>query len=761
MKKTLLTGTILAGLTIPSAAFAQDADMGRGAADSTMVDETRPAARQSTDIVVTARQREESLQDVPLAVTALGGEFLEQAQAAGIDSVEKYIPNVELGSHPFTGGGLSASIRGVSFGDLDRSFEPAVAVAVDGVFFASNTGALTDTFDVEQIEVLRGPQGTLFGRNTIGGVINIKRTKPTMDWGLKAKALYGSYDRVELKAIANAPIIQDKLGLKIGGYLEQSDSFTKRASDGKRQDGTDRISLFGALRYSPNSDFDAILSVDYLDDDSQYPSNVPLTSNDQTFCLGFGACYDDYERVEDSGFDLALSEYPFFSTVESTNVSLNMSNDFGGVTLEMITGYIDQSDALDQENTGAAPAVGNIPLFNARRSQDAMQFSQEFRVLSDFDGAFNFVAGLYYMRSEYQLDSLAIVNGNVAQNGSAGQDLDAYAAYAETFVDITDALRLTVGGRYTIEKKRFDFITRDPATGAVTARCPDGNLPANVDAFDSCRDPSVVFRKFTPRVILDYHLTDDVMVYGSWSRGYRSGGWNGRATTVTTIGPYAPEQVDSYELGLRSTFLDDTLTFNLTGFYTDYTDKQEEIITASPLDPNVTQTLVQNAGAATIKGLEGELSFQPTSWLNLRSAVGYIDAEYDSFIQGGVDISDQRRLRYAPEWSVSVGGDANIPIGDDSLTLAANYKWTDDFFISAKADPIGLGRDVIEAYGTFDASIGYEGQFGYDKTWRVSAFVNDAFHDDGRVYRKVIAGPFSFGSREPGRTLGVEVGFEY
>ena len=756
MKKTgLLIGCALICLAVP--AYAQDAVT----ADPAQADEGG-----ITDIIVTARQRSESLQDVPVAVAAMDAGFIEKAQISNIDAVERYMPNVELGRHPFTGGGMSASIRGVSFGDLDRAFEPAVAVAVDGIFLASNTGAMTDTFDIESIEVLRGPQGTLFGRNTIGGVINIKRSKPTLDWGAKVQGTLGSNSRRELKGIFNAPIVQDKVGLKVGGYVERSDSFTRSATTGKREDGIDRVSLFGALRVKPSDTFEAVLSIDHVKDDSKYPSLVPLSAgpgaNSQAFCAAFGACYGtQFQQIRNGGFKLALNDYPFSATLRSTGVALNLKQELGKVSVESITGYIKQKDSLDIENTGGANFLPGVPVFVSQRNQTANQFSQELRAISNFDGAFDFVAGLYYMHSEFDLlRQRAFVNGGTAQDFSAGQTLNAYAAYAEGYLELVPDLRLTAGGRYTVEKKKFYITFRSPATGLVTARCPDATLAGN-PAFDACRDPNVTFKKFTPRLILDYHFTPDVMIYGGWSRGYRSGGWNSRATVITAIGPYDPETVDSYEAGLRTTVLDRRVRFNLTGFYTKYDDKQEEVITASPTNPLVTQTLVENAGKATIKGFEGELELAPLDWLRLRSAVGYIDGKYDEFIQGGVDISNQRNLRYAPKWSVSVGGDATIPVGDGKIQIGANYKWTDRFATAIVKDTLGLNRDFIDAYGTFDATIAYEGELGSRSGFRIAAFVNNAFHDDGRLYRKVITGPFSFGSREVGRTYGVEIGFTY
>ncbi|WP_374651148.1 TonB-dependent receptor [Rhizorhabdus sp.] len=721
---------------------------------------------QSTDaggieeIIVTARQRAESLQSVPVAVAAMDGAMIERTFIPDVDSIERFMPNVELGRHPFTGGGMSASIRGISFGDLDRSFEPAVAVSVDGVFLASNTGAMMDTFDIEAVEVLRGPQGTLFGRNTIGGVISIKRTKPTMDWGLKGQVTVGSYGVREYKVVANAPIVEDVLGLKLGGYRERSDSFTRRASDGKREDGLDRYSLFGALRFNPSSSFDATLSVDHINDKSKYPSLVPLSASGQTFCVAFGACIGTQgEQIRDSGYKLALDDYPFQAKLKHTAVTLNAKLDvIEGVSLESITNYTKQKDALNIENTGGAPLANGAHIFVSLRDQTASQFSQEVRAVSDLGGAVDFVAGLYYMKSEFDLVQQAIVTGNRSQFFDAGQDLDAYAAYAEAYVEPIDKLRLTLGGRYTHEKKKFYIRFRNPTSGAITGQCPDAS-----SAYAPCADPSVTFSKFTPRVTVDYRFTPDVMVYAGWSRGYRSGGWNSRATVTTAIGPYEPETVDSYEAGLRTTFWNNRARANVTVFRAKYKNKQEEVITASPINPLITQTQVQNAASATLQGVEGEFQLAPTRWLNLRAAFGYIDGKYDAFLSGGVDIRDQRNLRYAPKYSVSFGGDATMPVEatGGEILINANYKWTDKFATSVIRDTTGLNRDFIDAYATVDASIGYRHELDGRKNVTLSAFVQNAFHSNGRLYRKVITGPFAFASREVARTWGLTLGFSY
>lgn len=743
---------ICAGLVLPTAAAQESPQRG--------------SSFTLEEILVTARQREESLQTVPVAVSALNAEFIEQSFTQEVRELDKYMPNVELGRMQFAGGALTASIRGVSFADLERSFEPAVGVSVDGVFLGSNTGAMIDMFDIESIEVLRGPQGTLFGRNTIGGTINVRRSRPTGEWGIKASATIGSYGRNDYKVIANAPVVEDTLALKLGAYSMNGNSHTRHYLTGEREDGPDKLVLMGSLLFTPTERFEAQLSVDYVDDDSTFPNLINLSTPDQAFCAGFGACADtSWFVARENDFKLAFSEKPFKATIESVNVNFRMKYDLGVVAIESITGYIDSEDSLSQENTGA-PDIGGLPLFVADRDQTSKQYSQELRAISSYDGWFNFVAGLYYFKSEYDLSAQTLyVLGDVAGEFSAGQDLKSYAAYAETYFNLTDQTRLTLGGRYTYEKKDFYITTLDttqPQPWPVLFACPDPTLTD--PSLDACRNPEESWKKFTPRVTLDHSFTDDLMVYASWSRGYRSGGWNGRAQSTTSIGPYDPETVDNYELGLRSDLFNKLARFNLTVFHADYKNKQEEVITPSPLNPLATETTVRNASSARIRGVEAELQVIPTERLRLRGALGYLDAKYKSFIEQGVDVSATRNLRYAPEWTLSAGGDYIIPVTamGGEIIVGANYKWTDDFTTSPVKDTTGLNRDVIGSYGTFDASISYEGPVAQSgASFRLSAFVNDAFHDSGRLFRTLNGGPFWFGDQEPGRTWGLELQFRY
>jgi iron complex outermembrane recepter protein len=205
------------------------------------------------EITVTARKRVEDVQDVPVAVTGLSGEAIENRFVPDVRAIAKYIPNVQLGQVQFSGATLSASIRGLTFADIERSFEPAVATAIDGVFLASNTGALIDMFDVEAIEVLRGPQGTLFGRNTIGGIINVRRSRPTGELGAKLSATLGSYGRHDFKGVFNMPVIEDIMALKIGAFSINGDSFTRNFQSGKRDPGLKRFGLTATVLLTPSA----------------------------------------------------------------------------------------------------------------------------------------------------------------------------------------------------------------------------------------------------------------------------------------------------------------------------------------------------------------------------------------------------------------------------------------------------------------------------------------------------------------------------
>ena len=380
------------------------------------------------------------------------------------------------------------------------------------------------------------------------------------------------------------------------------------------------------------------------------------------------------------------------------------------------------------------------------RSQDYEQFSQELRLTSDLKGPLNFVAGAYFFRAEYNLDpaSATIFSLIPAQLFSAHQVAEAYAIFADGTYDVIDDLTLSVGGRYTWERKSFDTVHIIEATGPFVS------------------DAKASWDKPTWRVSLDYRFTDDVMTYVSYNRGFRSGGFNGRATTfLTATTPYDPETVDSVEVGLRSDWFNNRLRFNLTGFYAEYKNQQVEIIRASG---TATETLVENAAKSTHKGVELEIVAIPFDNLTLRSAVGYLDAAYKEFFttnQMGdlIDVSDTAQVRRAPDWTVSIGADYFIPLGNGGeLVFNALFYWVDDYTTTPFINPDRPTIGVIEDYATVDFSLSYNGPLGNTGgDYRITAFVKDAFHGNARLGTAVDAEVFVFGFAAQGRTWGLEV----
>ncbi|MFT5705146.1 MAG: iron complex outermembrane receptor protein [Shewanella sp.] len=733
-------------------------------------------------ITVQARKHTEPLQEVPVAVSVLTGKEIERTFSQKVESIDKFIPNVELGKMQFGGGALTAGIRGISYAEVERTFEPAVGMSVDGVFFGTGVGAMVDLLDIESVEVLRGPQGTLFGRNTMGGVINLRRAKPTGEFGVKGELTFGSYGRNDYKLIVNTPTIGESLAAKFYVYDLNGDLFSKNIYTGERDKGMDQVTFGTKVMFTPTDEIEAIFSYDHVNDESRYPGVVNLSQSNNLFCiigssvLGVAGCQSETAAlVEGYGYDFddydtEVSTTPFVASIKSDLYSLTLDWDLSEqLQLSSITGYQKVSDVLDAEVTAVPDLIvgGNhIPLFRVRREQEYNQFSQEFKLASDYDTMFNFVAGAYYFTSDYKMKPQdGFFLGGDSFQFYTGQDVKAYALFAETYWDLADKLRLTVGGRYTSEEKKFSKRSYQykPGTGeqVLGFSCPDAS-----STYGPCVNPVADWSKFSPRVSFDYKFTDDIMAYASYSQGFRSGGWVGRAQIAEGIGPFDPETLDSYEVGMRSELLDNKLRLNLTGFYMNYKDKQEDytVTYTNVFGVPSTTSFVENAAQATIKGLELESVYTVTTDFKLKAAIGYLDAGYDEYNIPGetegtfINVSDQRHYRFAPDYTFSLGAEYFLDLGEyGELAFVGNYKHTAEFWVTPLFDTTGNKRDLIESYNQVDMSVSYDpGSF-----YKVSLFVDNLTNADPRLFRKFDAGSFWFGDKEVGRTFGVSIGFNF
>jgi iron complex outermembrane receptor protein len=640
---------------------------------------------ESTEIVVTARRREEKLQDVPIAVTAIGGDALDQRGFDGVTDVAQVAPNLQF--TPGQGGnsgGVSAFIRGVGENDFIITSDPAVALYIDGVYVARSFGATTELLGIDRIEVLRGPQGSLFGKNTIGGAINVVSRVPGGN-RLEGDIRYGSFNDLRLRANVEAGLT-DTLSIGVAALGEWGEGWQKVPSGknlGNRNVQAGRVSF-----HYDASPVDAVLTVDGLRRRQNSTPHAMLAFT-PTFFSGLqsaflGACCTAPGSIKRTDTTAALNR----DDTDAANATLTLSVDAGGGTLKSISAYrwVHAIFGRDGDASAAVNYAGDIHDESARQLSQELQYSTEL-----FGDRGTLLLGAYAFRERTRDDTrLIVADGLYPALIGAGFDpalataLDFnidfanrqtttnYALFGNSTFDITDALTLELGARYTWEKKAF----RQSAT-RIYSRQP---LLAGLPSYRLVED----WKAFTPRASLAYKFTPDILGYVSFSRGFRSGGFNGRPTSVEEIGAYDPEYLNAYEAGLK-TVLGGRVTLNVSAFRNDYTDQQLLVSTVSPTTGLIV-VRTDNAGKSRIQGIEVETDVRVSRGLRLSGSFGYLDAKYLRYtsVIGGVptDVSF-RNPKQAPDLTASgsiVYSTAVSDAIDASFRLDAAYRsltWID------------------------------------------------------------------------------------
>ncbi|WFL77714.1 TonB-dependent receptor [Altererythrobacter arenosus] len=740
-------------LTI-GAAFASSAmpALAQDTADGTSADD-------GDVIIVTGRLRgDESVQDVPLAVTVVSVEQLGTQGALNIEDIETLAPNVIIDPVGAGPGGGAISMRGVSFEDIEKSFEPTVGVVIDGVFLGTNTGQLTNAFDFEQVEVLRGPQGTLFGRNTIGGVINIRRSRPTKEFGIKAEATLGKYGREEYNAVLNVGD-GDMFGLKLWGYDRTFDGFYDNVTLGIDAGSSSNTNIGGTLLFEPTPDLEILLTVEHSKIGGD-PAVASVSQNTDLICILFAnpnpappatfnlipeQCNRDLKDDLYTVFGQFLGDIDF--SEESYSAQINYS--FGDLKLTSITALKDSDERQTQDFDATS-----IPFFQTDRAQDYRQFSQELRLAGDFTDSISGVLGFFYFENEYQLDSTTILPGGVSSSNGTDHQTTSYAFFADFDVALTERLRLSVGGRYSIDEKEYRRFV--------------------LNGIDLTNEDE--WKEFTPRVSLDYDVSDDVMVYASYARGYRSGGFNGRGISPTSVQTsFQPETVDSYELGAKTTFLGGAGIFNIAAFYAQYDDKQEEVVQATPPgSPNPQETVTRNAASATIKGLEADLRVELFDDFTITGSLGLLDADYDNFfidlnlngLQDPGEDASTREMRRTPDVTFSVAADYKIPVSNSSeLALNARLSTSSSYQTTIVAAPGDFGSNDPRGVHPSTTDLSAAATYRFDLSDQASAYLRvfgrNLLDERGISSTLPVAGLFTFAGAIPPRQYGVTLGFEF
>ena len=702
------------------------------------------------EIVVTARKRQESIQDVPVAVTALSPGQLERGSITSSLDLAKLAPNVQLHETAIGSESLSASIRGLSYDDIEKSIEPTVGVSIDGVFLASNSGGVFDMFDVESVEVLRGPQGTLFGRNTIGGVISVNRTQPTGEWGGKVEVTSGDENMTDAKAIFNMPLGANG-GIKIAVKDKQSDSHVYNTTLKMHRPLKDSETFTLSAKYNFTDNTSAQFTYDSYDHNTTAPDNV-FVATGFLASIGFG---DGAIASKADNWKTSPQLNPLTATLEGNNYTAKVTHTGENYEIKYIMGIMDYEEEVHESSWGI-----NGVFFPVDRDQEFKQTSHEVQFISDYDGPMNVVAGVYMMEADSWITS------GPAVQFTADHNVETTAVFGEINYDLSDVWSLTVGARYTEEDKELD--SRSWVTGT-----------SNVPRLSNSRDPSLLLNAGTPsfsddnisyRVVLQREF-ELGMMYASYSTGFRSGGFFNRGSTNSELAPFQSEEVESMEIGMRSNPTDNS-QLNLTYFMADYSDKQTTIITAGN-DPvcgksnefvaGVTCSFVRNAGEVSMEGLELEYVLMPTEELTLRATVGTLDTDIDEFNYNGVDISNKAHMLYAPELTAYFGAEHTSDLGGGTLTINAGWSYKDDMYTQADwstYDPATGPETVIESYESLDLSATYLKDMGAG-TLKVRLYGTDILEEGNRVSRRYDAGAFAWAELAARRQFGVTVGFEF
>lgn len=670
----MFLGTGPALLITVSMAWAQT-----GNEQSPVATPTPVEAQRLDRVVVTARRREEILQDVPVSVTAFDAERVRELQADNIDGLQYSVPNLYL--EKGDGGNAVIYIRGIGQNDSLAFADPGVGVYVDDVFIARSQAAFLELFDTERVEVLRGPQGTLYGRNTIGGAVKFVSKMPPSKFDAYLEAGAGDFDFYTVKGRIGGPLKDDLLRGKFAFSANQRDGYAKNLHDGKDDGDLKSFAWRGSLLFTPRDDLDITLSVDSRRDRPD-TSRSPIR---ETAVFGFA----DPVGAPSTLSEFAPSTNPFRPDVNANKLSdltaygftlkatWQISPDWA---LESISAYREMEFNLNLDTDGSP-----LPILDILVLQDQNQFSQELRASFDDGSGLAFTGGLYYFHDDDQTfsgtdnGSLSVFGFPITLFGLAtsaladtDQTTDSYAAFADLSYALSDRFTANVGLRYTYEEKdsrrRFENFF-DPQVSVITDRPP---FLAGVGVPGVMLDGAADFDAFTPKFALSYQATPDAMLYVSASRGFKSGGFDGRGNSNFSFQPFDPETVWAYEAGLKSAWADGRMILNAAYFYNDYKDLQVTSFGADPVSGTFV-SLFTNAAKARIQGVDLELTARPVDALTITATAGYLDAEYRKFetLVGGTatDVSD-RGLVNSPKWNASLGATYQQALGNGLIGTA-------------------------------------------------------------------------------------------
>lgn len=693
------------------------------------------------EVLVTARKRVESMQETPISITAISGAMIEQTKMFNVADVAQRTPNMSIrASDNGVGSALQAYIRGVGQFDFALTVDPGVATYVDGIYLARTVGANIQLPDIEQILVLRGPQGILFGKNTIGGAISVTTRRPSGETDYNVEVTAGEYDYASANGYLEFPITDNVAG-SVAALTTYSDGWQDR--DRRNNAGNDgQTVLRSHLDADINEQWNSHLILNYTNiDQNVYPqvltdfnasATIPALYNSQVLApLGASCCATNLDDIDRSH---VLNEE---DKDKNTNWGVSWTNtwDVDDLTLKSITGYIDmQTDSYRDADNSV------YDYFSVGGELDVTQYSQEFLLTNATGTKLDWLVGLYYLYEDgHQTSNVTVANGLYEAIGvvpldltlwyDRTQDTTSYATFFNTTWHIRDDTRLNVGARYTYDEKDLDMynIKRASQTPVLIPGPTDPNsctdvVPDGSGSRVKCNDD---WDEVSPKIGMEYDVDADTMGYATVSTGFRSGVYNGRPTATAQVSVADPETLLAYEIGLKNQLWENRLQLNGALFYNDYKDRQFLVNRPSGSADSALALVVDNAADSTMWGGELEMTVLPAEGLTLTGGLSYIDPEYDSFDSvnpetGQLEDLSDRPFTNVPEWTANLLVQYEYALGNGgSLRLRADAAYTDDIYFSDDEKSVSFNRLHADSYTIYNAGISYVTP---DDKWEFSVF---------------------------------------
>lgn len=663
------------------------------------------AAGAGDEIIVTARRREETLQGAPIAMSAFGEQTLERVELRSVQDLQQLAPSLNLtGRSP---GRPQQYMRGIGTDQFTNAADPAIGVFIDDVYLPRASSVLSALTDVQRIEVLRGPQGTLYGRNTTGGAIRIITNEPSDAFEATGEAVIGSFEDRLLRLTLSGPTGIAGVSARGTLYHRANEGYLVNSATGARGGGDDTQFADVKLLWEIGRNAEVLFGVNHVATDTggEYSRTIgPRPTLISPFAPNAVIPSDPFAGP--ANVNSVIDR-------DSTQAFVRAVIEMGFADLTSITAYRDGSlfETFDQDGS-------NLDIWTQTSTESTESFTQEFRLngqsasLVGLGGEVNWIFGAFYLdeasnrltRTGFGPDSASVFLARragliTANRFDATLDFDiatqSVAAFGSLDWGVTEQLTMTLGGRWTRDEKEADFIGFTPAPGV-----PPGG--ANF----TLRGRSEAWESFDPKIGLDFAVSEDVLLFANWSTGFRSGGFQALPTSADiATRAYAPESLEATQLGLKSSWFDGRLIANITAFDYAYEDLQVQSIRALP--GGVLQSFVDNAAAATLRGGELEMRARPVDWFDGGVSYAYLDAKYDEFRNAPMPNLTGSRLPRAPEHQVRTDVNLRFPLSDaNDLVLRADSAYFSEQFLALGAGQIPLTTQ--EGYTVLSGSIGLE-----------------------------------------------------